>query len=320
MNTLTIKLKQHTPLIHFQHDQDGATLRASEVKPKLDKYIIKHEFHDNFDECKKYLVGYNPKKLKELKSKWDAGIRALDYKMSIEASGREEYMIGSIVGSSEPDGKPKEVIILTTTPFFAQEQENRKIVTTRKEGDKKVSTFHENEWVKIPKKGLKWSDVTLEMFSIRPSLIEIIRNHVVCFFICTNFGTRSDKGFGSFTVESVNGSSEDSNFKEEIYEKAFKTNYAFCYKRDFSLEEDYSLSTIFREIKSDYQKLKSGVNMGKYYKKSLLFCYAIDRMNQNPRWEKRHFKQEMKDQLGFTTTLDQQGNKVYDVKRELKIN
>ena len=40
MNTLTIKLKQHTPLIHFQHDQEGATLRASEVKPKLDKYIL----------------------------------------------------------------------------------------------------------------------------------------------------------------------------------------------------------------------------------------------------------------------------------------
>jgi len=38
---MKIILKQHTPLIHFQHDQDGATLRATEVKPKLDKYIIK---------------------------------------------------------------------------------------------------------------------------------------------------------------------------------------------------------------------------------------------------------------------------------------
>ena len=41
MHKLEIKLKQHTPLIHFQHDQDGATLRASEVKPKLDKYILR---------------------------------------------------------------------------------------------------------------------------------------------------------------------------------------------------------------------------------------------------------------------------------------
>ena len=28
-------------MIHFQHDRDGATLRASDVKPRLDKYIIK---------------------------------------------------------------------------------------------------------------------------------------------------------------------------------------------------------------------------------------------------------------------------------------
>ena len=37
----TYELKQHTPLIHFQHTQDGATLRATEVKPKLDRYLIR---------------------------------------------------------------------------------------------------------------------------------------------------------------------------------------------------------------------------------------------------------------------------------------
>lgn len=30
-----------TPMIHFQHDQKGATLRATEVKPKLDRYLLK---------------------------------------------------------------------------------------------------------------------------------------------------------------------------------------------------------------------------------------------------------------------------------------
>jgi len=37
---LCVYLKQHTPIIHFQHDQEGATLRATEVKPKLDRFII----------------------------------------------------------------------------------------------------------------------------------------------------------------------------------------------------------------------------------------------------------------------------------------
>ena len=35
-------LTAHSPLIHFQYDSSGATLRATEVKPKLDRYILKH--------------------------------------------------------------------------------------------------------------------------------------------------------------------------------------------------------------------------------------------------------------------------------------
>lgn len=37
--TLEYQLQQHTPIIHFQHNQHGATLRATELKPKLDKFI-----------------------------------------------------------------------------------------------------------------------------------------------------------------------------------------------------------------------------------------------------------------------------------------
>ncbi|WP_068690391.1 hypothetical protein [Culturomica massiliensis] len=40
MYRLEVKLKQHTPLIHFQWQQAGATLRASEVKPRLDRFIL----------------------------------------------------------------------------------------------------------------------------------------------------------------------------------------------------------------------------------------------------------------------------------------
>lgn len=34
-------LEQVTPMIHFQAKEEGAILRASEVKPRLDKYIVK---------------------------------------------------------------------------------------------------------------------------------------------------------------------------------------------------------------------------------------------------------------------------------------
>ncbi|MEM6846096.1 MAG: hypothetical protein AAF632_28050 [Bacteroidota bacterium] len=35
-----IKLRQYSPIIHFQSDQTGATLRATEVKPKLDRFLL----------------------------------------------------------------------------------------------------------------------------------------------------------------------------------------------------------------------------------------------------------------------------------------
>jgi hypothetical protein len=37
---LEFTLRQHTPLIHFQGEQLGATLRATELKPKLDRFLI----------------------------------------------------------------------------------------------------------------------------------------------------------------------------------------------------------------------------------------------------------------------------------------
>lgn len=53
---LTFKLKQHTPLIHFQHDQYGATLRASELKPKLDRFLH-HKLQESEKAYKHLLIG-----------------------------------------------------------------------------------------------------------------------------------------------------------------------------------------------------------------------------------------------------------------------
>ncbi len=35
-------LKQHTPIIHFQSEQSGATLRATELKPKFDRFLLEN--------------------------------------------------------------------------------------------------------------------------------------------------------------------------------------------------------------------------------------------------------------------------------------
>ena len=36
---IEVQLTQYTPLLHFQGQQEGACLRASEVKPALDNFI-----------------------------------------------------------------------------------------------------------------------------------------------------------------------------------------------------------------------------------------------------------------------------------------
>ena len=145
MHKLDIKLKQHTPLIHFQHDQEGATLRASEVKPKLDRFIIKHGFHDSFDECKEFLVGYNPdpeKKnisIKILKNKWSQGYRALNYRIKVEASsvGRDEYMLCSYIKDENRTILNNQgITAITNTPFFAQEKQNSQIIRNPRDWDK----------------------------------------------------------------------------------------------------------------------------------------------------------------------------------------
>lgn len=75
MEQLIVTLKQHSPLIHFQHDQDEATLRASEVKAKLDKFIIKINTESGIPE--------------NWKAKWKSGnngIKSLAYKISIKSN------------------------------------------------------------------------------------------------------------------------------------------------------------------------------------------------------------------------------------------
>jgi len=62
-------LKQHTPIIHFQSEQSGATLRATELKPKFDKFLIKYAF-ENKEKYSTYLI--------------DKDKDAFDYKITIE--------------------------------------------------------------------------------------------------------------------------------------------------------------------------------------------------------------------------------------------
>lgn len=63
----TIKLVQHTPMWHFQSKQKGCCLRASEVKPKLDRFLaeINHKEYTPLDYKMHFSVQSEPIELNE---------------------------------------------------------------------------------------------------------------------------------------------------------------------------------------------------------------------------------------------------------------
>ena len=80
-------LKQHTPIIHFQSFQSGATLRASELKPKFDKFLLEQ-------------VSNLPVKINA------NGHRSLDYKVKIESNGiKQEYLYKTYIIKTERGNK-----------------------------------------------------------------------------------------------------------------------------------------------------------------------------------------------------------------------
>ena len=184
MHKLEIKLKQHTPLIHFQQDQEGATLRASEVKPKLDKYILSklssEEKKQGQDE------GW-------IKSKGDKVW--LDYKMKIEAREPKDV---SMTVLEEIDKK---------TQSQKRDEIGRPLYKTLNYPDNLNSLIMGNMGGRIREDVLNfvmYGNVSITLFLNSEQLYTKVKNEIFNFFFSTNFGNRTSKGFGSFMAFSIN--------------------------------------------------------------------------------------------------------------------
>lgn len=293
MYKLEVKLKQHTPLIHFQWEQEGATLRASEVKPKLDRFIleklVEKKEGDSKEDC------YN-KGLKIAKTNgWLIGeSKALDYKMRIVVNNKNNKPVESLVTAryiSETtivNNKPKEVEIYSGTSYFAQEEENigRDPKSVLQKNIDKTYNFNVDKWKEIDKKGLEWKEIILSITSFYDDLGTSIEGVLREFFICTNFGTRSTKGFGSFEViekKEENGY-EGWKLLEAERKEILQKNFDFVYEKVVQ-------GNALAKIKEDYQLIKSGINNPfdpDAYKKSKLFLFGVKK--GGVRWEKRLLK------------------------------
>ena len=180
------KLVQHTPLIHFQHSEPHACLRATEVKPKLDRFLIEQlEKDDRFGDgrWKKWFVG-------------DGSQQSFDYMMRIRPNSERVDRTQSIENGIEraiaraEHRSPNAILHEIHKNYFGNMASGNNIQDT-------VQAIQETF-----KESLFYKDgLTLTIRCFIPELLTLIDEHIRGFFMMHNFGTRQRKGFGSFTVD-----------------------------------------------------------------------------------------------------------------------
>lgn len=318
-NKLIVHLKQHTPIIHFQHAQPGATLRATEVKAKLDRFIFtkfQGIFPDEKELCQK-LEYFDPE---------DKG--ASIYKLNINAYGSPKKIL--IVASLNPEQKdalkraePK-ISYIEGSSFFALEEEVKHLfektgnkVTRPPKNDKKYDELRivANYDEKISKWGLIYEEpIELSIMSFDPAVKVIIKKIAPYFFAYENFGTRQSKGFGSFSV--IGSPVPYPDLINQVF--PYKYQYDHIFRGDLLSK----LQQQFERIQSDYKLLKSGRGARERggYRKSLVFLYGLE-LNPQIRWEKRQIKIEinqnqqdgvmLKTEPGFSAIYDEAGNNAW---------
>lgn len=210
---LEYSLIPQTPIIHFQHAEHGSTLRATEVKPKFDKFLLKKAEEDGIALGEKYFIP-NTKN------------QSFDYKLRlVEKKRLETYNVGR------------------NTDY---------------------DIYYGNQGLEDRSKEKKavMSEVLMTVMCADKDLRALIDKYVGEFFIVTNFGSMSGKGFGSFLVE-------DKKFSESDIAKALKkaTGSYNCYA--FNGGENP-----FKRIKVIYTIMKSGMSVPEFHD-SALFNYLM---------------------------------------------
>lgn len=166
--TISFTLKQHTPILHFQHDQPGATLRATELKPKLDLFLIK-QLGLRFIDSEGWLVG-------------DGSQEALDYKIKVVNGKYDAKAELATKTKSDKDGNTKHI---TNPEMYPQVLANM----GGKDSVKELKMFR------------MYETVSVEVFSFHKKLLEKISTNFALFIATHNFGNRQSKGFGSFYLD-----------------------------------------------------------------------------------------------------------------------
>ena len=222
MHKLEFELKQHTPIIHFQARDIGATLRASEVKPKLDRFILteigkKHAQDPTLSKTDPYERGIEYFKKEDDKArkrheKTNERLElylipgqegALNYKLSfrLEKNDQPEYSLCLVQNPQKENLKKLKSIakrnlsidlkVFYQTAYFANEDKV------------KLTEGNEPDWSKIRLGLFDKGKIIGKTLCNHEGLLDQLSEHIEAFFLLHNFGSRQTKGFGSYTVKKI---------------------------------------------------------------------------------------------------------------------
>ncbi|MBQ6985396.1 MAG: hypothetical protein IJQ25_00230 [Oscillibacter sp.] len=250
---LLVPLEAQSPMIHFQARETGATLRATEVKPKFDRFLLTR-LRERGADCSG-MIQKRP----------DSDKRdALKYRMRIycpEAPQVVSINNGAVKG---PDGRPLKLQDYSYSLFY---------------GNSGRPTMDEQTMGIL-------SDPVLEIQCLHAGLRKVIEETVTEFFLTTNFGTMQSKGFGSFAPAAfcddfwlndaqraeIGGYLKRKTKTEICYYMAFDPPYYD--ERGWNPPENVKdFTDTFEAIRCFYQLMKSGYNGKGEYERSFLFRY-----------------------------------------------
>lgn len=248
---LEFSLKQQTPMLHFQHEQNGATLRATEVKPKLDSFLIKKRGgkektpKDWFINPDKNALNYklrfdvkgkHPKRSSAGEFAIERFKHELDDKKDLKKQAYKKKINESYFGN------------MISTKDYINEYKN--LPVSQKTQDKKDEIIKKfTDAIKASYKETVFYNESIKMtvICLDPSLRAAIAENIEEFFLVNNFGTRQSKGFGGFII--------DKSYEETVF--SYLNDYRYFY---ITCENNTDYKTLLKHARTVYSILKGGLN------------------------------------------------------------
>lgn len=277
---INIKLKQVSPMLHFQGREDGATIRATELKPKLDRFILSWIAFENSkitwdkDALNSETLMLNNCVKELIKEHQDWFIdktgekHALNYKVRIIAGNRLNNIKDKCFGNAG----------------YVLKQ------------NKHEYSYYESIFIKIKCFNESLKNKIIELFPL--------------FIDSTAFGLQQGKGYGNYRVKKI----DDKVINYSIEENIIKIKDHFSKDNDdlliykLKLTKGLDYVAVLNAIANYNRYLKSGLRCGRNYPSVLMKKYL--KMDEKKR-EIINEKKAMKHKLAKNYNIDQLIRKDY---------